>query len=80
MIDEEKIRQRAYELWEQRGRPEGVDQDDWRQAREELEAGQPPLPADIPGVGPSADLEAGADPESDVLPTDSSPTAGQQGS
>lgn len=38
MIDEEKVRQRAYELWELDGRREGAENDHWRQAREQLEA------------------------------------------
>lgn len=43
MIDEEKIRERAYELWELDGKPEGADQDYWRQAQVQLEAEiQPP--------------------------------------
>lgn len=38
MIDEEKIRQRAYELWELDGKREGAEQDYWHQAREQLDA------------------------------------------
>ena len=34
----EKIRQRAYELYEARGREEGHDIDDWLQAEAEVEA------------------------------------------
>jgi hypothetical protein len=34
----EKIRQRAYELYEARGREEGHDFDDWLQAEAEIEA------------------------------------------
>ena len=34
----EKIRQRAYELYEARGREEGHDIDDWLQAEAEIEA------------------------------------------
>jgi len=34
----EKIRQRAYELYEARGREEGHDFDDWLQAEIEIEA------------------------------------------
>jgi hypothetical protein len=34
----EKIRQRAYELYEARGREEGHDFDDWLQAEAETEA------------------------------------------
>jgi hypothetical protein len=38
MISEEKIRQRAYELWELDGRREDAEQEHWRQAREQLES------------------------------------------
>ena len=37
MIDESKIRQRAYELWEREGRPDGSDEFYWRLAQEQLE-------------------------------------------
>ncbi len=40
MIDlEEKIRQRAYQLYESRGRGDGRDFDDWLQAEAEVSAG-----------------------------------------
>ncbi|WBV43323.1 DUF2934 domain-containing protein [Pseudoroseomonas cervicalis] len=35
---EERIRQRAYALWEQAGRPHGQDEAHWHQARSELDA------------------------------------------
>ena len=35
---EERIRHRAYELWEQAGRPPGQSEKYWQQARAELEA------------------------------------------
>jgi hypothetical protein len=35
---EERIRHRAYELWEQAGRPHGQAEKYWQQARAELEA------------------------------------------
>lgn len=37
MIEESKIRQRAYELWEEDACPEGSEQIYWRRAQEELE-------------------------------------------
>ena len=33
-MDEQKIRERAYALWEEAGRPEGQEQDFWDRARE----------------------------------------------
>lgn len=37
MTLEERIRQRAYELWETNGRPEGQEFEHWSQARQEIE-------------------------------------------
>jgi hypothetical protein len=36
---EDRIRQRAYELWEQEGRPEGRDRHHWEQASGEKQTG-----------------------------------------
>ena len=43
MPDEERIRQRAYELWEQEDKPEGREGKHWEQACREIgaEAGSP---------------------------------------
>ncbi len=38
MDKEERIRQRAYALWEQEGRPEGRQEEHWQRARDEIEA------------------------------------------
>jgi hypothetical protein len=38
MADEDLIRERAYALWEQSGRPEGSADDFWNEARQQLEA------------------------------------------
>lgn len=35
---QERIRQRAHEIWESEGRPEGRDADHWSRAEEELRA------------------------------------------
>ncbi|MBD3738383.1 MAG: DUF2934 domain-containing protein [Pseudomonas balearica] len=34
---EQRIRQRAYEIWESEGRPEGQEADHWQRARDEIE-------------------------------------------
>ncbi len=38
--DDEQIKRRALELWEQRGRPEGHDTEFWTQAERELTLGE----------------------------------------
>ncbi len=47
MVDEEKIRQKAYELWQQAGSPEGERErfEFWDKAQKTLEADQPPADA-----------------------------------
>jgi hypothetical protein len=42
----EEIAQRAYELWEQRGRPNGSREEDWFRAESELSHPSEVLPAD----------------------------------
>ena len=37
MADEQRIRERAHEIWEAKGRPEGQEHEHWAQAREEME-------------------------------------------
>jgi hypothetical protein len=44
----ERIRQRAYELWEQEGRPEGRAEEYWRRAE-----------AEVPAEGGTADMNPG---------------------
>jgi Protein of unknown function (DUF2934) len=34
--DEERVRKRAYEIWEEEGRPEGRDLDHWNRAKQEV--------------------------------------------
>ena len=41
---EEKIWQRAYELWEQSGKTDGSEMDFWLQAEREISAGTSPEP------------------------------------
>ena len=65
---EDRIRRRAYELWEQEGRPQGREWDHWVQAAREVEAEEgghaspddadiPPMPEDFPQAE-----EAGSEP------------------
>ena len=56
---EERVRTRAYELWEQAGRPHGQHHDHWEQASRELvsdETGEDPVPVDST---PARDAETG---------------------
>lgn len=46
MIDDSKVRERAYELWEKDGRPEGSEEFYWQLAKEQLEAEANPQVAD----------------------------------
>ena len=35
---EEKIRERAHQIWEQEGRPDGLEQEHWERASREVDA------------------------------------------
>ena len=50
---DERIRRRAYELWEREGRPEGHALDHWRRAEAEVAGVQPgrEAPPGTPGAG-----------------------------
>ncbi|WP_313087142.1 DUF2934 domain-containing protein [Pseudomonas sp.] len=37
MSDEQRVRERAYQIWEAKGRPDGQQEQHWAEAREELE-------------------------------------------
>lgn len=37
MSDDQRIRERAHQIWEAKNRPEGRDVEHWNQARDELE-------------------------------------------
>ncbi len=56
---EERVRQRAYHLWEADGRPHGQDEEYWERASELVRMegagmpGQLPNPASLPGADPS---------------------------
>lgn len=43
---EERIRQRAYEIWERDGRPHGRDAEHWQQAAAEIDAETAPAGAE----------------------------------
>jgi len=60
MIDESKIRQRAYELWERDARSDGAAEYYWRLAQEQLEKEGQPSAADTfePASG---EWESGSD-------------------
>ncbi len=68
---QETIARRAYELWEQAGRPDGRDQEFWLCAEAELTApasaaGAPPIIAPPPAAPPAS---SGALPPHQVPPT-----------
>ncbi|UCI28178.1 DUF2934 domain-containing protein [Mesorhizobium sp. B2-8-5] len=67
MDGEERIRQRAHEIWEREGRPEGRQQEHWDQAVQEIEPEGsevergPVAPDPVVGVGsdPAANRPGG---------------------
>jgi hypothetical protein len=63
MQDEHRIRQRAHEIWEREGRPDGRHHEHWAQARREIEA---------EGLAPSPAAEA----PDDASPTVTAPDGG----
>ena len=62
MIDESKIREKAYELWERAGGGEGSPESYWHQARALLEAEYGASGADTADTA-SDDLQSGATPD-----------------
>ena len=65
MQNEDRFRQRAHEIWEQQGRPDGRQEEHWAQARREIEAGSgPPPPAAELDPSPTVNApdDAGATP------------------
>ncbi len=61
---EERIRQRAYGLWEEAGRPEGAAQDHWDRAAQDLDSEA----AEIERAGAAGEkpgVKAGSTPESE---------------
>ena len=67
---EDRIRQRAYEIWEREGRPEGREERHWDAAKEEIsiEESQGQATRPNPSAGPQ-DTSGGTEPveEADVL-------------
>ncbi|UFN47299.1 DUF2934 domain-containing protein [Roseomonas sp. OT10] len=55
MQDQDRIRERAYAIWEREGRPHGRDADHWDRARQEIEGGAEPGPA--PVAAPAAEAK-----------------------
>lgn len=68
MHDEQHIRQRAYEIWERAGRPDGREHEHWAQALREIEAA---------GLAPPATVEAPEDSSSTVTAPDGGTTPGR---
>jgi hypothetical protein len=64
-VDADRIRQRAFELWEQDGRPEGRDTEYWFRAEAEL-AGQGASGLEAPAAGGASSADTGARGEPDV--------------
>ena len=60
MQHDDRIRQRAHEIWEQQGRPEGRQEEHWAQARREIEAGSGP-PQAAAELDPSPTINASDD-------------------
>jgi hypothetical protein len=62
--DADRIRQRAFELWERDGRPEGRDMDYWFRAEAEL-TGRDASGLETPAVGGASSGDTGAHDEPD---------------
>jgi hypothetical protein len=60
MDREERIRQRAHEIWEREGRPEGREQEHWDQAVQEIESES--SEAERGPVAPDPAVGVGSDP------------------
>ncbi len=67
---EERIRQRAHEIWEMEGRPDGRDQEHWERAHREIDAKSSEIP---PGQAnearPPDDPPAGKSKPGQTVPT-----------
>lgn len=68
-IDEDKIREAAYRLWQDEGQPEGRDQDHWTQAVESLAQQEPPVqPGPATKSAPKAAKAAASKPAKPAKP------------
>jgi Protein of unknown function (DUF2934) len=66
---EERIRQRAYRLWEEAGRPEGTAQDHWHRAAQDLDREDAAIQREgIAGEKPG--VKTGPTPEGEKPPSD----------
>ena len=65
LVDADHIRQRAFELWERDGRPEGRDMDYWFRAEAEL-AGEDASGLETPAAAGTSSRSAGTRSEPDV--------------
>lgn len=56
--NEDEIRQRAYRIWEKTGRPDGLDQEHWHQAKREVDRGSAQSDSALRDVEPGSDADA----------------------
>lgn len=66
---EERIRQRAYKLWEEAGRPEGTAQDHWERAAQDLDREDAEIQL-AGATGEKPGVKTGSTPESEKPPSD----------
>jgi hypothetical protein len=89
MVDEDRVRQRAHEIWEREGRPEGRHEEHWKQAMDEISAeagGMAPggtAGTDAPGPdsglrNPPSAIERGLQEAADALRGANSEAGGSQ--
>lgn len=60
---EERVRRRAYEIWEKEGGPSGREREHWEQAERELGAGEKPARPRARAAKPAAEKEKSAKPK-----------------
>lgn len=66
---EERIRQRAYRLWEEAGRPEGAAEDHWERAAQDLDREDAEIQR-AGAAGGKPGVRTGPTPESEKPPSD----------